>query len=165
MLQAPTEAEAQCAALAKDGAVHAAVSEDMDTLTFGAPVMLRNVFGASPISRYRAYRCSLSVSLSVPLSVSLSPPFFSFCLYVCVCVRVYVCVTYTRAHTRVCVISAHTHTTALTFQHSNICPPSRACEHSPVIHMHVYPYDYELEPESWKCTYTDIYIYIIYVYI
>lgn len=45
VIEAPTEAEAQCSALAKAGAVHAAVSEDMDTLTFGAPVMLRNVFG------------------------------------------------------------------------------------------------------------------------
>jgi flap endonuclease-1 len=45
VIEAPTEAEAQCAALARAGVVHAAVSEDMDTLTFGAPVMLRNVFG------------------------------------------------------------------------------------------------------------------------
>ena len=45
VIEAPTEAEAQCAALAKAGAVRAAVSEDMDTLTFGAPIMLRNVFG------------------------------------------------------------------------------------------------------------------------
>ena len=44
VIEAATEAEAQCAALAKAGIVHAAVSEDMDTLTFGAPVMLRNVF-------------------------------------------------------------------------------------------------------------------------
>lgn len=44
VIEAPTEAEAQCAALAASGVVHAAVSEDMDTLTFGAPVMLRNVF-------------------------------------------------------------------------------------------------------------------------
>mmetsp|Transcript_59004 Transcript_59004/g.120874 ORF Transcript_59004/g.120874 Transcript_59004/m.120874 type:complete len:390 (-) Transcript_59004:341-1510(-) len=44
VIEAPTEAEAQCSALAKAGLVHAAVSEDMDTITFGAPVMLRNVF-------------------------------------------------------------------------------------------------------------------------
>eukprot|EP00961_Rhodomonas_salina_P019178 258223-Rhodomonas_salina.2 len=41
VIEAPTEAEAQCAILAKAGIVHAAVSEDMDTLTFGAPVCLR----------------------------------------------------------------------------------------------------------------------------
>jgi hypothetical protein len=31
------------------GLVHAVVSEDMDTLTFGAPVMLRNLFQARAI--------------------------------------------------------------------------------------------------------------------
>ncbi|KAF2478014.1 flap endonuclease 1 [Lindgomyces ingoldianus] len=40
---APTEAEAQCAALAKAGKVYAAASEDMDTLTFDAPVLLRHL--------------------------------------------------------------------------------------------------------------------------
>ncbi|KAJ3032984.1 Elongation of fatty acids protein 2 [Rhizophlyctis rosea] len=41
--QAPSEAEAQCAALAKAGKVYAAGSEDMDTLTFGSPVLLRHL--------------------------------------------------------------------------------------------------------------------------
>ncbi|KAF2426195.1 flap endonuclease 1 [Tothia fuscella] len=40
---APTEAEAQCATLAKAGKVYAAASEDMDTLTFDAPVLLRHL--------------------------------------------------------------------------------------------------------------------------
>ncbi|KAJ3416826.1 Elongation of fatty acids protein 2 [Chytridiales sp. JEL 0842] len=40
---APSEAEAQCAALAKAGKVYAAGSEDMDTLTFGSPVLLRHL--------------------------------------------------------------------------------------------------------------------------
>lgn len=42
-IQAPSEAEAQCAALAKAGIVYAAGSEDMDTLTFGTPVLLRHL--------------------------------------------------------------------------------------------------------------------------
>ncbi|KAI9151093.1 Elongation of fatty acids protein 2 [Blastocladiella emersonii ATCC 22665] len=42
-VEAPCEAEAQCAALAKAGKVYAAGSEDMDTLTFGAPVILRHL--------------------------------------------------------------------------------------------------------------------------
>lgn len=42
-VQAPSEAEAQCAALAKAGIVFAAGSEDMDTLTFGTPVLLRHL--------------------------------------------------------------------------------------------------------------------------
>ncbi len=42
-IQAPSEAEAQCAALAQAGIVFAAGSEDMDTLTFGTPVLLRHL--------------------------------------------------------------------------------------------------------------------------
>ncbi|KAM0277082.1 hypothetical protein ACHAQH_006090 [Verticillium albo-atrum] len=40
---APTEAEAQCAVLAKGGKVYAAASEDMDTLTFETPILLRHL--------------------------------------------------------------------------------------------------------------------------
>lgn len=40
---APSEAEAQCAELAKNGKVYAAGSEDMDTLTFAAPILLRHL--------------------------------------------------------------------------------------------------------------------------
>lgn len=43
---APCEAEAQCAALAKADKVYAAVSEDMDTLTFGAPRLVRKLFAS-----------------------------------------------------------------------------------------------------------------------
>ncbi|KAG2198209.1 hypothetical protein INT46_000875 [Mucor plumbeus] len=42
-VEAPCEAEAQCAELAKSGKVFAAASEDMDTLTFGTPVLLRHL--------------------------------------------------------------------------------------------------------------------------
>lgn len=42
-LAAPCEAEAQCAELARKGRVYAAGSEDMDTLTFGTPVLLKNL--------------------------------------------------------------------------------------------------------------------------
>ncbi|KAL4073266.1 PIN domain-like protein [Scleroderma yunnanense] len=41
--QAPSEAEAQCAELARGGQVYAAGSEDMDTLTFNAPILLRHL--------------------------------------------------------------------------------------------------------------------------
>ncbi|OTA55108.1 DNA-repair protein rad2 [Hypoxylon sp. EC38] len=40
---APTEAEAQCAVLARAGKVFAAASEDMDTLCFDSPVLLRHL--------------------------------------------------------------------------------------------------------------------------
>jgi len=42
-VEAPCEAEAQCAALCKAGKVFAAGSEDMDTLTFSSPVLLRHL--------------------------------------------------------------------------------------------------------------------------
>lgn len=44
---APCEAEATCAALARAGLVYAAGSEDMDTLTFRTPVLLRNLTAAA----------------------------------------------------------------------------------------------------------------------
>ncbi|CAO3633000.1 unnamed protein product [Mucor hiemalis] len=42
-VEAPCEAEAQCAELAKSGKVFAAASEDMDTLTFKTPRMMRHL--------------------------------------------------------------------------------------------------------------------------
>lgn len=42
-IEAPTEAEAQCAVLARAGKVYAAASEDMDTLTFDTPILLRHL--------------------------------------------------------------------------------------------------------------------------
>ncbi len=42
-VQAPSEGEAQCAYLAKSGICSAAVSQDYDTLLFGAPLLVRNL--------------------------------------------------------------------------------------------------------------------------
>lgn len=42
-IQAPCEAEAQCAVLVKGGKVHATATEDMDCLTFGSSIMLKNL--------------------------------------------------------------------------------------------------------------------------
>ncbi|QLG72612.1 hypothetical protein HG535_0D03200 [Zygotorulaspora mrakii] len=42
-VNAPTEAEAQCAELAKKGVVYAAASEDMDTLCYRTPYLLRHL--------------------------------------------------------------------------------------------------------------------------
>lgn len=41
--QAPSEAEATCAALAKSGLVWATATEDMDALAFGSPRLLRHL--------------------------------------------------------------------------------------------------------------------------
>lgn len=43
VVEAPCEAEATCAALCAAGLVHSVGSEDMDTLTFGAPRLSRNL--------------------------------------------------------------------------------------------------------------------------
>ena len=42
-MQAPSEAEAQCAELCRGGLVYGTGSEDMDTLTFASPVLLRHL--------------------------------------------------------------------------------------------------------------------------
>lgn len=55
-IEAPGEAEAQCAALVKSGKVYATGTEDMDALTFGTSVQLRNLTVAEarklPIKEY-----------------------------------------------------------------------------------------------------------------
>ncbi|CAI5991080.1 unnamed protein product [Closterium sp. NIES-65] len=43
VVEAPSEAEAECANLAKQGKVFGVASEDMDALTFGAPKFLRHL--------------------------------------------------------------------------------------------------------------------------
>ncbi|KAL7416763.1 flap endonuclease 1 [Mrakia frigida] len=45
VVEAPGEAEAQCAELARGGKVDAVASEDLDTLTFNSPLLLRNLTG------------------------------------------------------------------------------------------------------------------------
>ncbi|KAI6695469.1 hypothetical protein NL676_023179 [Syzygium grande] len=47
VIEAPSEAEAECAALCKSGKVYAVASEDMDSLTFGAPRFLRHLMDPS----------------------------------------------------------------------------------------------------------------------
>ncbi|GAA5872640.1 hypothetical protein JCM1840_004861 [Sporobolomyces johnsonii] len=42
-VEAPSEAEAQCAELCRGGLVYGAGSEDMDTLTFNSPIVLRHL--------------------------------------------------------------------------------------------------------------------------
>lgn len=49
IIEAPSEAEAECAALCKAGHVWAMASEDMDSLTFGTPKLLRNLM--APVSQ------------------------------------------------------------------------------------------------------------------
>lgn len=46
-VEAPCEAEAQCAAMAKAGLVYAMASEDMDSLTFGTPILIRQMWAGA----------------------------------------------------------------------------------------------------------------------
>jgi len=43
LIQAQGEAEAFCAYLARKGKAFATVSEDMDSLTFGSPILIRGM--------------------------------------------------------------------------------------------------------------------------
>jgi len=56
-VQAPSEGEAECAWLCKQGLVHAAASQDYDALLFGTPVLLRNltVAGRRKLPRREVY--------------------------------------------------------------------------------------------------------------
>ncbi len=47
VVEAPCEAEAQCAEMNKAGLVYATASEDMDSLTFGTPRLLRHLWAGS----------------------------------------------------------------------------------------------------------------------
>jgi len=47
VIEAPSEAEAQCAQLCKDGKVHAVATEDMDALTFATPRLIRHLSSGS----------------------------------------------------------------------------------------------------------------------
>lgn len=47
VIQAPSEAEAQCAQLCREGLVYAAATEDMDALTLGCPRLIRNLTSAN----------------------------------------------------------------------------------------------------------------------
>lgn len=42
-IDAPCEAEAQCAAMVKAGKIYATATEDMDALTFGSNILLRHM--------------------------------------------------------------------------------------------------------------------------
>jgi len=66
VIEAPGEAEAQCAELCKGGKVWATASEDMDSLTFGTPILLRHVLYAEARKVSTAWlRCILVLDCPV----------------------------------------------------------------------------------------------------
>jgi len=63
VVEAPCEAEAQCAELAKHGKVFATATEDMDALTFQTPVLLRRLTYAE-IKKMPVYEISYAKMMS-----------------------------------------------------------------------------------------------------
>mmetsp|Transcript_40730 Transcript_40730/g.97758 ORF Transcript_40730/g.97758 Transcript_40730/m.97758 type:complete len:466 (-) Transcript_40730:272-1669(-) len=62
VIEAPSEAEATCAAICKEGMVYASATEDADCLTFGSPRLIRNLFAPAQMQRPILDIC-LSVAL------------------------------------------------------------------------------------------------------
>ncbi|MCL7036929.1 hypothetical protein MKW94_014919 [Papaver nudicaule] len=74
VVQAASEAEAECAALCKRGKVYAVSSEDMDTLTFGAPRFLRHLMGPTtkvPVVEYDIEKILTELNLNMDQFVDL----------------------------------------------------------------------------------------------
>jgi len=81
VILAPSEAEASCAALARDGKVYATATEDMDALTFGTSVMLKNLFDTESSrtqTKKPVYEVRLSTMLA-QLDVDMDT-FIDFCI-------------------------------------------------------------------------------------
>ena len=78
---APSEAEASCAALCRAGRVYATATEDMDALTFGTSVMLKNLFDTESSrtqTKKPVYEVSLGTMLA-QLDVDMDT-FIDFCI-------------------------------------------------------------------------------------
>ncbi|KAI3959206.1 hypothetical protein MKW92_041592, partial [Papaver armeniacum] len=74
LVQASSEAEPECAALCKSGKVYAVSSEDMDTLTFGAPRFLRHLMGPSskvPVVEFHLEKILTQLNLTMDQFIDL----------------------------------------------------------------------------------------------
>ncbi|GMY22188.1 flap endonuclease 1 [Fagus crenata] len=75
VIEAPSEAEAQCAALCKAGQVYAVASEDMDSLTFGAPRFLRHLMDPSsrkiPVMEFEVAKILEELNLTMDQFIDL----------------------------------------------------------------------------------------------
>eukprot|EP00172_Hildenbrandia_rubra_P001960 Plantae.Rhodophyta-Hildenbrandia_rubra.ctg2596.p1 GENE.Plantae.Rhodophyta-Hildenbrandia_rubra.ctg2596~~Plantae.Rhodophyta-Hildenbrandia_rubra.ctg2596.p1 ORF type:complete len:420 (+),score=83.62 Plantae.Rhodophyta-Hildenbrandia_rubra.ctg2596:117-1262(+) len=67
VVEAPCEAEAQCAAMAKAELVYATASEDMDSLTFGTPRLLRQLWAGATSTAAKKGVKPMEFSLNVAL--------------------------------------------------------------------------------------------------
>ncbi|XP_020573483.1 flap endonuclease 1 isoform X2 [Phalaenopsis equestris] len=75
IIEAPCEAEAQCAALCKSDKVYAVASEDMDSLTFGAPRFLRHLMDPSskkiPVMEFEVEKVLLELGFTMDQFIDL----------------------------------------------------------------------------------------------
>eukprot|EP00727_Mastigamoeba_balamuthi_P008212 m51a1_g4011 putative flap endonuclease-1 (388) ;mRNA; r:556941-558485 len=75
IVEAPCEAEAQCAAMARAGLVWATATEDMDALTLGTPILLRHMnFAESrkmPIAEYHLDSILAGLAMSMDQFIDL----------------------------------------------------------------------------------------------
>ncbi|KAJ7977790.1 Flap endonuclease 1 [Quillaja saponaria] len=75
VVEAPSEAEAQCASLCKSGKVYAVASEDMDSLTFGAPRFLRHLMDPSsrkiPVMEFEVAKVLEELNLTMDQFIDL----------------------------------------------------------------------------------------------
>eukprot|EP00429_Kryptoperidinium_foliaceum_P067679 CAMPEP_0176072684 /NCGR_PEP_ID=MMETSP0120_2-20121206/36313_1 /TAXON_ID=160619 /ORGANISM="Kryptoperidinium foliaceum, Strain CCMP 1326" /LENGTH=398 /DNA_ID=CAMNT_0017406359 /DNA_START=56 /DNA_END=1252 /DNA_ORIENTATION=+ len=77
IVDAPSEAEATCAALCRDGKVYAAATEDADCLTFGTKILVRNLMAAES-QKKTIYEVSLDRALE-QLNITMDQ-FIDFCI-------------------------------------------------------------------------------------
>eukprot|EP00747_Dinoflagellata_sp_TGD_P202205 gnl/TRDRNA2_/TRDRNA2_75694_c1_seq1.p1 gnl/TRDRNA2_/TRDRNA2_75694_c1~~gnl/TRDRNA2_/TRDRNA2_75694_c1_seq1.p1 ORF type:complete len:397 (-),score=72.38 gnl/TRDRNA2_/TRDRNA2_75694_c1_seq1:28-1218(-) len=77
IVEAPCEAEACCAGLCKAGLVYAAVTEDADCLTFGTPILIRNLLRAES-AKISIYEINLDLALQ-QLDLTMDQ-FIDFCI-------------------------------------------------------------------------------------
>lgn len=77
VVDAPSEAEATCAALCRDGCVYGAATEDADCLTFGTKVLIRNLMAAES-QKKQIVEVNLAVALE-QLNCSMDQ-FIDFCI-------------------------------------------------------------------------------------
>jgi len=77
VIDAPSEAEATCAALCRDGKVYAAATEDADCLTFGTKILIRNLMAAES-QKKQILEVNLERALE-QLNISMDQ-FIDFCI-------------------------------------------------------------------------------------
>jgi flap endonuclease-1 len=86
VVEAPCEAEAQCAEMSKNGLVYATASEDMDALTFGSSRLLRQLWAGATTTAEKKGTRPREFSLDIALEdLQLTMPQFVDLCILCGC--------------------------------------------------------------------------------